>query len=131
MSAHAKTAQEFARQLLKLSLDGGSVSAERVAGVLAYVEKHRPANPTLVLKAYRRLIAAELSRSQAVVEHAGALPAGILQAISAALGRKHGRTVTATAQPNPTLIAGLRVRLGDDVYESSIAGQLAALAASV
>jgi len=131
MSARSKTAQEFARQLLRLSLDGGSVTAERVAGVLEYVEKHRPPNSIMVLMAYRRLIAAELGRSHAIAEHAGAVPEGALQSISAALARKHGRPITASAEPNPTLIAGLRVRLGDDVYESSVAGQLAVLAASV
>ena len=39
--------------------------------------------------------------------------------------------VTAIAKPNPALLAGLRVHVGDDVYESSVSGQLAALAASV
>ena len=109
----------------------GSVSPDLVAGVLAYIEKHRPANPILILKAYRRLVATELAKSQAVVEHAGAVPDSVVQAIAAALTRKYGRPVTAAAQPAPALLAGLRVRVGDDVYESSIAGQLAALAASL
>ena len=55
----------------------------------------------------------------------------MLAAIAAAMTRRYGRPVTATARPNPALLAGLRVHVGDDIYESSIAGQLAALAASV
>ena len=78
MASHAKAAQQLARQLFKLSVVDGAVSAERVAGVLAYVEKHRPANPVMVLKAYQPLVAAELARSQAVVEHAGAVSDAIL-----------------------------------------------------
>jgi F-type H+-transporting ATPase subunit delta len=39
--------------------------------------------------------------------------------------------VTATAKDNPALLAGLRIRVGNDVYENSVAGQLGALAASV
>jgi F-type H+-transporting ATPase subunit delta len=126
-----KPAHYLARQLFQLSVVDGVVSAERVAGVLAYVEAHRPANPVAVLRAYHRLVAAKLAQSRAVVEHAGAIPDSLLQNISAALAKKYGRAVAAVAQPNPGLIAGLRVRVGDDVYESSIAGQLADLAAAV
>ncbi len=45
--------------------------------------------------------------------------------------KKYSRKVTATTKRNDALLAGLRIRVGDDVYESSVAGQLAALGASV
>jgi F-type H+-transporting ATPase subunit delta len=131
MAAHAKKAQQFARQLFKMSLADGAVSAERVAGVLAYVGKHRPANPVMVLKAYHRLVAADLARGQAVVEHAGSLNDAALAAIAAAMTGRYGRKVAAVARQNDALLAGLRIRVGDDTYESSVAGQLATLAASV
>ena len=131
MAAHSKKAQQFARQLFKMSVVDGVVSAERVSGVLAYVEKHRAANPVMVLKAYARYVAAELAKSEAVVEHAGAINDATLAAIAAAMTKKYGRPVTATAKPNPALLAGVRVQVGDDVYETSVASQLAALAASV
>ncbi|MEY3774691.1 MAG: hypothetical protein RLZZ129_1471 [Verrucomicrobiota bacterium] len=127
MAAHHKKAQSLARQLFKLSLVNGLVSAEQVAGVLAYVEKHRPANPLLVLKVYERLIARELAKSRAVVEHAGPVADSILASIAGALSQKYKRVVTPQARQDASLIAGLRVRVGDDVYESSIAGQLAEL----
>jgi F-type H+-transporting ATPase subunit delta len=131
MASHAKKAQQFARQLFKLSVVDGVVSSERVSGVLAYIEKHTPANPVMVLKAYARYIAAELAKGEAVVEHAGAINETALSAIAAAMTKKYGRPVTASAKSNPALLAGLRVHVGDDTYESSVAGQLAALAAAV
>jgi F-type H+-transporting ATPase subunit delta len=131
MAAHGKKAQQLARQLFKLSLVDGSVSAERVSGVLAYLEKHRPANPLMVLRAYARLVAADVARSQAVVEHAGSINDAALSAIAAAMTKKYGRQVRATAKKNDALLAGLRVRVGDDTYESSVAGQLATLGAAV
>ena len=131
MATHAKIAEQLARQLFKVSVADGAVSAERVAGVLEYVEKHRPPNPVMVLKAYSRLVAAEIAKGEAAVEHAGAISDAMLSAIAAAMTRRYGRRVTAAARPSAGLIAGLRVRVGDDVYESSIAGQLAALASAV
>jgi F-type H+-transporting ATPase subunit delta len=131
MASHAKIALKFARQLFSMSIVDGAVSADRVAGVLEYVEKHGTANPVMVLKAYQRLIATELAKGHAIVEHAGAVNDAMLAAIAASMTKKYGRAVTATAKPNAELIAGLRVHIGDDVYESSVAGQLAALASSV
>lgn len=131
MAGHAKQAQQLARRLFRLSLEGDAVSAERVQGVLAWIEKHRPANPVLVLKDYERLVAAQIARGQAVIEHAGPVSNEILQEIAASMARRYGRGITPVARPNRALLAGLRVRVGDDVYEASLAGQLAALAASV
>jgi F-type H+-transporting ATPase subunit delta len=131
MASQAKVAQQLARQLFSLSLVDGSVSPERVGGVLEYVEKSAPANAMMVLKAYQRLIATEVAKSVAVVEHAGAVSDATLSAIASAMSKKYARSVTASAKPNPALLAGLRVHVGDDIYESSVAGQLAALASAV
>jgi F-type H+-transporting ATPase subunit delta len=129
MAAHHKKTQQLARQLFKLSLVNGTVSVGQVAGVLAYVEKHRPANPVLVLKNYQRLIARELAKSQALVDHAGPVAESILASIAGAFSQKYKRIITASARHDARLIAGLRIRVGDDVYESSIASQLATLSA--
>jgi F-type H+-transporting ATPase subunit delta len=131
MASHAKAANAFARQLFAMSVVDGVVSAERVSGVLQYVEIHKTANPVMVLKAYQRLIATELAKGVAVVEHAGSVNDSVLAAIAASMTKKYGHKVVASAKPNASLLAGLRIRVGDDVYESSIAGQLAALATSV
>lgn len=131
MASGKKQIQQLARQFFKLSIADGRLSDDRVAGVLQYIEKHRPPQTVAVLRAYARLVAAEVARGQAVVEHAGLANAAALDAVSAALSKKYGRPVSWVAQRNDALIAGLRIRVGDDVYESSVSGQLAALAASV
>jgi F-type H+-transporting ATPase subunit delta len=131
MASPVKAANQLARQLFRMSVVDGVVSAERVGGVLQYVEKNTTSNPVMVLKAYQRLVAAEVAKGVAVVEHAGAINDAMLAAIAAAMTKKYGRTVTATAKPNPALLAGIRVHVGDDIYESSVAGQLAALASAV
>ena len=45
--------------------------------------------------------------------------------------RRYRRRVSGVAKRDDSLLAGLRVRVGDDVYESSVAGQLAAMSAAV
>jgi F-type H+-transporting ATPase subunit delta len=131
MASGKKHVQQLARQLFKMSIVNGELSADRVAGVLQYLEKHRPPNLVAVLKAYQRLVAAEVARSQALIEHAGPISNSLLTSIEAAMTQKYRRRVTSIPRRNDSLLAGLRVRVGDDVYESSVASQLATLAAAV
>ena len=115
MASGKKQIQQLARQFFTLSLVEGVLSAERVAGVLAYIEKNRPPQTVAVLRAYRRLVAAEVARGQAVIEHAGAASASVQEAIVTAMTRRYGRSITGVARRNDALIAGVRVRVGDDV----------------
>lgn len=131
MASGKKQIQQLARQFFKLSIVNGELSADRVTGVLQYLEKHRPPEMMAVLKAYHRLVAAQVAREQALVEHAGPMHDSVLTEIAASMTRKYGRRISSVARRNDSLLAGLRIRVGDDVYESSVAGQLAALAAAV
>ena len=126
-----KKTKLLAKRLFKLSLVNGAVSPEQVTGVLGYLEKTAPRQGLALLKLYHRAIAAEFAKSRALVEHAGPVTEATLKSIEAAMSKKYSRVVTATAQPNLKLLAGLRVRVGSDVYESSVSGQLAALSSAV
>lgn len=130
MRADKKT-KALAKQLFRLSLVNGAVSPEQVAGVLGYVEKVAPRNSLGLLKLYQRAIVTELAKSHARVEHAGPISEATLRMIEGAMTQKYKRPVTATASANPRLLAGLRVRIGSDVYESTVAGQLATLSQAV
>jgi F-type H+-transporting ATPase subunit delta len=131
MASKVKATRHLARTLFRLSVVNGAISDERVGGVLEYIRKEKVSSKPALLRAYHRLVAAEAAKSVAAVEHAGGLAAGALASISAAMTKKYGRPVSATARANPALIAGLRVRVGDDTYESSVAAQLEALASAV
>ena len=122
--------QQLVRQLFKLSLVDGRISSEKVAGILGYVEKHHPVNAVTILNAYQRLIATEIAMGIAIVEHSGPVSPAVLASIATSLSARYQRPVTTQTKANPALFAGIRIRIGDDLFESSVAGQLAALSAS-
>ncbi len=126
MAANKQT-KLLAKRLFKLSFAHGQISAEQVTGVLGYIEKTAPRHPLTLLKLYHRAIATEVAKSRAIVEHAGPVSDATLKLIEDAMTRKYSRPVAASARPNPKLLAGLRVRVGSDLYESTVAGQLATL----
>lgn len=120
--------KDFAKRLVTLSLDGErQVSSERVHAVLQALQAKPPRQLKAMLKEYLNQLRRELRQTQAVVEYAGDLSKATLDSIAAEFTQITRRKVTAVAQPNPELIAGLRVRVGDDVYEDSLATRLAAL----
>lgn len=122
-----KQTKLLAKQLFKLSVVNGVVSPEQVTGVLGWVEKHSPRHPVALLRAYHHRIAIELAKSRAEVEHAGPVSDGTLKMIEGAMTHRYKRVITASAKPNAALLAGLRVRVGSDIFESSVAAQLATL----
>jgi len=126
MSSARKSA-ELARQLFGLTLEQGRLVPERVTAVLQWVEKNRPENPSAVLRALKRLVAAEISRSQVVIEYAGEPSPAVLAEVTASMSRHYGRPLQAVTIARPELIAGLRVRVGCDIYENTVVSQLAAL----
>jgi len=54
-----------------------------------------------------------------------------LAAIEAGFSKIYNRPIAAVTTPDPSLIAGVRIRIGDDVYDASIAGRLKRFAENV
>lgn len=124
--------RERARTLLRLSLDAdGQPSAERVEGVLAYCAGLKPSAARPLLRAYLTLVRREVRRTEAVVETAAALPEAEVAALAASLSKTAGRRLVGRQVVVPALLGGVRVRVGDDLYDNSVAGRLEALATAV
>jgi F-type H+-transporting ATPase subunit delta len=72
-----------------------------------------------------------LGRQTAVVESATPLSAEELAGIAAALERESGLQVRTINAVVPEVLGGVRIRLGDQLIDSSLAGQLGALRQSL
>ncbi len=121
---------KLARKLLELSLADGRLSSERVNGVLEYCRKQPTSLRRKLLAAYLKQVRREIQKTEAVIEHAGPINQQIIASVTASLAQIAGKPVSATTRENPALIAGLRVRLGDDVWDNSVADKLRRLAHS-
>jgi F-type H+-transporting ATPase subunit delta len=120
--------KDLAKKLARLSLDaGGQISTERVQAVLSSLGGQTVRARRALLKAYLHYLQIEDRRSRLLVEHAGDISPSELESMRDRLGKKYGRTLRLETRVNAALIAGLRASVGDDIYESSVAGRLAAL----
>ncbi|CAA6676414.1 MULTISPECIES: FoF1 ATP synthase subunit delta [unclassified Lentimonas] len=122
---------QFAKKLVELSKDNGVVTEAKIGEVLAGLKQAKHRQHLTVLKNYLTFVRREVALQTAVVSTPDALSADTLKAIEAKYTKIYGRTITATIQKDTSLIAGVRVRVGDDVYDASVAGRLQRLAENV
>ncbi|GHB96768.1 F0F1 ATP synthase subunit delta [Cerasicoccus arenae] len=124
--------KDFAKKLVTLSLDAdGQASAERVSAVLDALGQNPPRDYKKLLKQYSKYLEVEVSQGQAKVEFAGPLGAEQLTAIEKKFTEQYNRKIVASTVENPALIAGVRITVGDDVYDASVATRLALLEQNV
>ncbi len=123
-----KKVRATAKLLLALSLENGQLAEARVGDVLTWFAQKPPAHAAAILREYHRLVVREFNRGRARIEFAGELASGAIPSILAELSKLYRRPLSATAVENPALIAGLRISIGDDVFDRSIAVQLDSLA---
>jgi F-type H+-transporting ATPase subunit delta len=122
----------LARKLVALSKDDqGVVTEAKVAEVLASLKQVVLRNHLSVLKSYLSYLRREVALQTALVSTPTDLSEEALQAIASKFTSLYGRPIRAVAQSAPSLIAGVRVRVGDDVYDASVTGRLQRLAENV
>lgn len=131
MTRDKKKTNAYAKGLLKISLENGQFSEERASAVLQSILKNPQRNESAVLKEFLRLVKREVANNTASVEHAGELSSSAIEAIGAKFSAHYGRSIKVECKQNDSLIAGLRVRVGCDVYDSSVAGTLKELQATL
>jgi F-type H+-transporting ATPase subunit delta len=125
-----KTAvKTLARKLVGISSEGGEPSGERVGAVLANLRARPFRERKALLVAYLRLMRRGEYLRTLSIERAGPLDAGAKADLVASLAKGSGRQLIVDERENPALIAGLRVRLGDDVYDASVLGAISRLGA--
>lgn len=126
-----KQIKAYAKQLLKISIEDGQISSDRVGGVLQALEKNPPRRFLAVLKQYQKLVERKLAKSTAVVYHAGAIDSASINSIKKQLTDAYGRKIDAVSREDGSLIAGIRVVVDSDVYEASVANSLKTLESSL
>jgi len=127
-----KKITKLAKKLVELSKDdSGVVTEDKVGEVLAGLKQVELRFPLATLKAYLGYLRREVALQTAVVSTPSGLSAESLKDIESKFSALYGRPISAEIKQDFSLIAGVSVRVGDDVYDASIAGRLQRLAENV
>ena len=72
----------------------------------------------------------DIERRSAHVESAVATTEALQQSVKANLAARYGQGLNVTFAVNPSLIGGLRVKVGSDVFDGSVKARLSELESS-
>ena len=126
----SKQARRDARELFRTCMVRDSLDENRARKAVAAVVKTKPRGYIAILSHLQRLFRLEVARRTATVESAMALPPQVQAEIQNDLSRRYGAGLNFHFTQNPALIGGARIQVGDDVYDGSVQGRLAALQAT-
>jgi F-type H+-transporting ATPase subunit delta len=121
-----KRAKRQAHELLGLCRVDGLLDEDRIRLVVQHVIAIGRRDCPAILKHFVRLVRLERAQHAANVESASPLPENLQSAIQATLRRRHGPGLNTTFTLRPSLIGGVRIRVGSDVYDGSVLAQLTA-----
>jgi len=123
----ARQAKREARQLFRLCLTNGALDESRVRQVVRRIVDDGGSGGLAVLSRFQRLVRLDRTKHTANVESAVPLPADIRARVQAGLMQAHGPGIAIDFVENPALLAGVRIRVGSDVYDGSVQAGLSEL----
>ena len=126
----SKQARRDAKQLFRSSLVSGVLDDSRARNVVKLVLEKKPRGYLQILNHFQRLVKLDIERRNARVESATELSPDLRGNIQAQLAKHYGQGLNISFAQNLSLIGGLRVQVGSDVYDGSVKAKLAALAES-
>lgn len=126
----SKVAAATARRLFGLCQSGGRLDEAKLRTVIARLVESKPRDYRAILVAIQRLTRLEIERRQVTVESASELDSESRNRVIVGLEHQYGPDLVIGYQVTPALIGGLRIRVGNDVFDGTVKGRLDRLAAS-
>jgi F-type H+-transporting ATPase subunit delta len=119
-----KETRQLAKGLLRASFVDGKLDSARVSSLLKSLIQKKPRHYIQAIEAYKRLLRLEVEKRTATIETATELSPEAGQEIVANLKRRYGNDLTARFVVSPDLLGGMRIRVGSDVWDSSVRNRL-------
>ena len=124
----SKVAATTARHIFRLCQTDGRLDEAKLATAIRKLATDRPRDFRGVLFALKRLVRLELERRHVTVESAAELDTASRERIAAGLAAKYGSDLSFEYRVTPELLGGLKVRVGNDVWDGTVKGRLDRLA---
>ncbi|MEO5916738.1 MAG: F0F1 ATP synthase subunit delta [Luteolibacter sp.] len=120
----SKTAAAAARRLFGLCQTSGRFDESKLRQVIASLMASKPRDYRAILAALQRLTRLELEHRKVTVESAVEMDESTRQRVVAGLTSQYGAGLDVQYQVTPALLGGLRIRVGNDVFDGSVQGRI-------
>lgn len=123
---------KIAKGLVVLSLnEEGRVESEKINHILTELKKESTRRALPILRNFLTLIKQHIKTYEGSIEKSDSNVNSTSNLISDNISKARGKKINLVIKENKSLVAGFRVRIGDDVYEDSIASRIARLKKSL
>ncbi len=119
-----KEIRQLSRQMLRASFTDGQLDRGKIASLVQSLIAKKPRRFLDILQNYKRLLRLEIEKRHATVESASELSSQNSSKILAKLKQKYGDDLTAEFRTDPTLLGGMRIRVGNDVWDGTVRNRL-------
>ena len=119
-----KEIRRLSRKMLQASFTDGQLDPGRIASLVDSLIAEKPRNYVNVLKNYKRLLRLEVEKRHATIETASEVDPEIGSEIVSNLKSKYGDDLAAEFHVDPQLLGGMRIRVGNDVWDGSVRNRL-------
>jgi F-type H+-transporting ATPase subunit delta len=119
-----KETRQLSKELLRASFTGGQLDSGRIASLVKSLIEKKPRNYIKVLESYKRLLRLEVEKRTATIETATELAPQAGADLVANLKRKYGGDLATRFVVTKELLGGMRIRVGSDVWDSSVRNRL-------
>ena len=119
-----KEIRQISRQMLRASFTDGQLDRGKIDSLIQSLIAKKPRRYIDILQNYKRLLRLEIEKRHATIESASELSPQTSSKILAKLKKKYGDDLTADFVVDPTLLGGMRVRVGSDVWDGSVRNRL-------
>jgi F-type H+-transporting ATPase subunit delta len=119
--------RRLAKRLFHLCLVDESLDEQRARHIASRVLTAKRRGYLVLLHEFQRLLKLNRANHTAEIQSVEPLPDDLRLRIETDVEQKYGSGLIISFAQEPSLIGGMRVRVGSDVYDSSIRARLAAL----
>ena len=126
----SKLALRGARELFRSCRVNGLLDENRVRQAVSLLLSQKPRGYMEIVARFHRLVKLDLEQRAARVESATPLPPDLQNEVAAGIKKKYGNGVNLSFAQNPSLIGGLRIQVGSDLYDGSVKMKLEKLSES-
>ena len=120
----SREAATTARRAFRMCVEGDRVVDDKLRRVFKKVAESKPRGWQAILHELKRLIRLETERRQVLVESANPLDETSQSRVKSSLSRQYGDDLTFDFKVTPELLGGMRVRVGNDVWDGSVKSRL-------
>jgi F-type H+-transporting ATPase subunit delta len=125
-----KDAKRSARRLFRVCFTNEVFDEAKARATLEAVVQGKPRHYIAILSVFQRLVRLEIARNTANIESAAELTDDLRADVQRRLQLLYRRPLATVFSVNPGLIGALRISVGSDVWDGSVAHRLETLRTS-